>query len=134
MSWEPRPVPPVTPETEQFWAGTADGIFQIMRCEDCGEPYFYPRAHCPFCFSEAVSWEAISGEGDVYTYSVQSQLEGWPEDALPHVPAIVELDEGPRVITNIVDCDPNDLGIGTSVDLQFVDTEADIAIPVFTPQ
>jgi len=134
MTWEPRPVPPVTPETEPFWAGAAEGVFRIMRCQECGEPYFYPRQHCPFCFSDDVAWEAAEGTGEVYTYSVVGRVEDWPDDALPQIPAIVELSEGPRVITNIVDAQPADVEIGTSVSVQFVDTATDnVAIPVFAP-
>jgi uncharacterized OB-fold protein len=96
--------------------------------------YYYPRTCCPDCLSEDVSWRQATGTGTVYTYSSAEQVAGWPEDELPLVVAYVELTEGPRIMTNIVDCDPSDIEVGMPVELLFLDTEEDLAIPVFTPQ
>jgi uncharacterized OB-fold protein len=132
--WEPRPVPRTTPETEDYWAGCADGVLQLTECADCGLVYHYPRALCPDCFSDDTEWVEVEGTGEIYSFSIQEQMRGWPEEALPHVIAYVELDDGPRMMTNIVDCDPSDLAIGDRVEVRFVPTdEPDVAIPVFTP-
>lgn len=134
MSWEPRPVPVVTPETRPYWEAAAEGRLLLRECRDCGLVYFYPRAVCPDCFSDAVDWIESAGKGEIYSYTVQNQMSGWPEEDLPLIFAYVELDEGPRMITNIVECAPDSVSIGTSVEVRFVDTEeSDIAIPVFTP-
>lgn len=132
--WEPRPVPEVNPETEPFWAAANQGEFELQECLDCGLIYYYPREHCPDCFSEDTEWRTASGTGKVYSFSVSERMEGWPDEALPVVLSYVELDEGPRVMTNIVNCDPDNLDIGDAVEVQFVPTEEDdIAIPVFAP-
>jgi uncharacterized OB-fold protein len=134
MSWEPRPTPNVNPETEPYWEAAADERLLVQECQDCGLVYAYPRAHCPDCFSDDVEWIEAEGTGEVYTYTVSRQMSGWPEEDLPLILAYVELDEGPRITTNIVDCDPEDVEVGTSVEVQFVDTEDDsVGIPVFTP-
>lgn len=133
MTWEPRPLPDVTPETKPYWEAAADGTLLLRECTDCGLVYHYPRVLCPDCFSDDVDWRAATGEGEVYTYSSTDTVSGWPEDALPLVVAYVELDEGPRVLTSI-EADPGAVEIGMGVAVRFVETEAtDIAVPVFTP-
>lgn len=132
MTWEPRPVPDVTPETEPYWKGAAEGTLLLPECQDCGLVYYYPRALCPDCFSDDVEWIESSGEGTVYTYGVAHRLSGWPEEDLPLINAYVELPEGPTVETIIVDADPDDVEIGTEVRVTFCETEDDdVAIPVF---
>lgn len=133
-SWDPRPTPEVNPDTEHFWKGCAEGEFRVQECNDCGLTYFYPRALCPDCFSEDTEWLTAEGTGEVYTYSTARTMDGWPEDTLPLVVAYVELKEGPRVMTNIVDCDPDDVEVGTEVEAVFYETdEEDVGIPAFTP-
>ncbi|MFC5973552.1 Zn-ribbon domain-containing OB-fold protein [Halomarina salina] len=130
-TWEPRPLPDVTPESERYWAAASDGVLLLSRCPDCGLVVHYPRARCPDCFAET-EWTEASGEGTVYTYSVAERMEGWPEADLPLVVAYVELVEGPRVMTNLVDCDPDDVEVGASVGVEFVPTEReDVSVPVF---
>ena len=133
MSWEPRPLPQVTPETEPYWAGAAEGRLLLNECGNCGLVYHYPRAHCPDCFSDEVEWIEAAGTGEVYAYSVAQRMSGWPEDDLPLIVAYVELDEGPRVMTN-VDADPEEVEIGTRVGVTFAETEEEgVAIPLFRP-
>jgi hypothetical protein len=134
MTWEPRPTPNVNPETAPYWEAAAEERLLVQECPDCGLVYAYPRANCPDCFSGDVEWVEAEGTGEVYTYTVSRQMSGWPEEDLPLILAYVELDEGPRITTNIVDCDPEDVEVGTSVEVQFVETEDDsVGIPVFTP-
>ncbi|WP_254763695.1 Zn-ribbon domain-containing OB-fold protein [Natrinema marinum] len=133
MSEASRPVPEVTPETERYWEAAADGRLLLRECRDCGLTYHYPRALCPDCFSDDVDWLEAAGTGEVYSYSVAHSMSGWPADDLPLVVAYVELDEGPRMVTN-VDCDPDEVTVGTRVEVRFVDVDADdVAIPVFVP-
>lgn len=137
MTWDPRPVPDVTPETERYWTAAAEGRLLLRECAACGLTYHYPRARCPDCLSDDVAWVEASGRGEVYTYSVAHRMEGWPDDDLPVVVAYVELAEGPRVMTN-VDADPGGVAVGTPVEVAFVDVEGDgegedIAVPVFVP-
>lgn len=133
MSWEPRPVPEPNPETERYWEAAANGDLLVRECLECGLVYHYPRSLCPDCFGENVEWREASGRGEVYSYSVARTMSGWPEDDLPLVLAYVELDEGPRLMTN-VDADPSAVEIGTRVEARFVETdESDVAVPVFVP-
>jgi len=134
MSWEPRPVPNVTPETAPFWAGAADGELLLNHCEACGLTYHYPRSHCPDCLSTDVGWIEAEGTGEVYSYTATSVVESWPEEHLPLVSAYVELAEGPRMLSAIVNCDPADVAVGTPVEVAFVDTDDEsVGIPVFEP-
>lgn len=133
MSDPSRPVPDVTPETERYWSAAADGQLLLRECPDCGLTYHYPRALCPDCFSEDVDWREAAGTGKVYSYSVARSMSGWPEADLPLVVAYVELDEGPRLVTNL-DCDPDDVAVGTMVEVGFADVDAaDVAVPMFVP-
>lgn len=132
MTWEPRPVPELNPETERYWEAAANGELLVCECLECGLVYHYPRSLCPDCFG-SVEWREASGRGEVYSYSVARTMSGWPEDDLPLVLAYVELEEGPRLMTN-VDVDPSAVEIGTRVAVRFVDTdESDVAVPVFVP-
>lgn len=133
MTWEPRPLPEVTPETAPFWNGAAGGQLLLQECAACGLVYYYPRALCPDCLSDDVEWIEANGTGQVYTYSVSEHVAGWPEEYLPIVVAYVQLDEGPRMMTNVVNCDPGDVTVGARVEVRFEETnEAEIAVPVFT--
>jgi uncharacterized OB-fold protein len=124
----------VTPETERFWQGAVDGEFLLSECDDCGLVFHYPRALCPDCFSDEMSFVEADGTGEVYSYTIAHNVNGWPDDDLPLVTAFVELDEGPRVMTAIVDADPEEVEVGTPVSVDFVPTdEVGIAVPVFTP-
>ncbi|MDZ7730532.1 MAG: OB-fold domain-containing protein [Natrialbaceae archaeon] len=131
--WEPRPVPEVTPETEPFWAGAAAGEYRLQECQDCGQIYGYTRAVCPDCGSLDVEWTVASGEGTVYSYAVLESHRTWPESALPMICARVDLAEGVQVVTNLVDCSPEDVAVGDTVQVAFVPTDDEaVAVPVFT--
>ena len=133
MTWEPRPLPSVTPETALYWEATADDQLLLCHCTACDLTYYYPRSRCPDCLSDAVEWQEAAGTGVVYSHTATELVSEWPEEALPVVVAYVELDEGPRVLTNL-DADPEDLAIGDRVEVAFVETEReDVAIPVFEP-
>lgn len=129
--WEPRPLPDVTPESEPYWKAAADEKLLLSSCPDCGLVIHYPRARCPDCFAET-EWMEASGDGTVYSYSVTERMEGWPEANLPLIVAYVELTEGPRIMTNLVDCEPDEISVGAPVSVEFVPSEQeDIGIPVF---
>lgn len=112
----PVPAPTVTEETREFWEALADGRFMLRRCNLCEAWIWYPRSHCPDCGSLDTSWRQASGRGQIYSYTVvrRSAVPGWTE-AVPYVIAYVELEEGPRVMSNVIDCDLETLAIGTSV-------------------
>src|SRR5438093_133096 len=104
------------------------------RCRDCRAVRFYPRAVCPACLSSAVEWIRASGRGTVYTFTVtqQNQTAGFREE-LPYVLAMVELEEGPRLVTNLVGCAPDEVRVGMPVEVAFEDGTAEITLPKFRP-
>ena len=118
----PAPVPAVSPETQAFWDATAQGRLLLPRCDDCGEVFWYPRGLCPRCGSLAVSWVEASGRGRIYSFAVNRRGEGDYAQAAPYVLAYVELDEGPRLMTNVVDADPAELAVDAPVVVAFADT------------
>ncbi len=121
-------------ETQPFWDGCREGRFLIRHCTGCGEDHFYPRPFCPKCWSDEVEWKAAAGGGTLYTYSIvrQNDLPPFPE-RVPYVAAIVELDEGPRVMTNVEGCAFDDLTIGMRVVVDFKAVADDVTIPIFRP-
>ena len=121
------PGPPVNPETKPFWDAAADGRLVIKQCTACGQSHHYPRTICPFCGSDATEWRPASGRGKVYTYSVMRRV---PE---PYVIAYVTLEEGPTMMTNIVDCDLDSVRIGQAVRVVFKPSEGGPPVPMFAP-
>jgi uncharacterized OB-fold protein len=121
-------------ETEPFWDACKEGRFLLKHCNACGDDYFYPRPFCPKCWSADVEWKQASGDGQVYTFSVvrQNDLPPFPE-RVPYVAAIVELDEGPRVMTNIDTSELDTVTIGMRVHVDFKPISDDVTIPVFKP-
>jgi uncharacterized OB-fold protein len=121
------PDPNPNPETEAFWAATNDGKFMLRYCGDCGKTHWYPRAICPHCFSEKSEWREASGRGTIYTYSVTRRADP------PYAIAYVTLEEGPTMISNLVDCSYDDLAVGQAVELTFKKSEGGLAVPMFKP-
>jgi uncharacterized OB-fold protein len=128
----PNPVP--DPETQPFWDATKRGELLLLRCDECQEVIWYPRFFCPRCGSRNNTWFEASGDGVVYSFTVvrKSRREGF-ETATPYVVANVELAEGPRIFTNIIDCDPDQVRIGQPVTVTFVPTEDGNALYRFRP-
>jgi uncharacterized OB-fold protein len=126
------PVPEIAPELAEFWTATTQGRLLLRRCTACGEAHWYPRTACPFCHSTATVWEEASGRGTVYTFSVVRRGLGGYADA-PYVLAYVQLAEGPRVMTNIVDCAIESVAIGQEVEVVFHRASDDAALPRFRP-
>lgn len=128
----PRPRP--TDQSADFWAATAEGRFLIQRCADCSEATFYPRVNCPSCGATDLANVDASGRGTVFTYTIARRpTHASFAEAGPYVIAIVELDEGPRVTTNIIGCEPAEVTIGMPVEVVFGDVVDGIALPYFAP-
>jgi uncharacterized protein len=127
MSARKIPAPVETPETAPFWAAARDRRFLVPACRDCGKSHWYPRAICPFCFSDRIEWREATGNGTIYTFSVMRRA---PE---PYAVAYVTLDEGPTMLTNLVDCDLDRLAIGQLVRLVLTPTEGGAPVPTFRP-
>ena len=121
-------------ETRPFWDAAREERLLIQRCSRCGRHQFYPRPFCHVCWHDEVKWVEASGRGTLYTWSVVhvNDLPPFPE-RVPYVAAVVELEEGPRMMTNIVDCDPDSVKIGQRVQVVFHDTGEGTALPRFRP-
>ena len=119
--------PSINPETKPYWDAAAEGKLLVKKCTACGELHFYPRANCPFCFSDKTEWQEASGKGTIYTYSVMRRAP------IPYAIGYVTLAEGPTMMTNIVDCDLNSIKIGQEVKLVFKPSEGGPPVPMFTP-
>lgn len=127
-----KPLPQITPETREFWQGCKRHELLIQRCKDCGTYRHYPRPMCPKCSSWNVEWAKVSGKGKVYTWivAVQPFHPGFFSD-VPYAVVIVELEEGVRVVSNIVDCKPEDIYIGMPVEVIFDDVTEEVTLPRF---
>jgi hypothetical protein len=129
----PAPAPDIAPETAAFWAATLTGTLLLQRCARCGKACYYPRYLCPDCHcTNLISFEA-SGQGTIYSYTITSRGILEYADAGAYVLAMIELDEGPKMVSNIIGCDPADLAIGQRVEVVFSDTGGDGALPRFRP-
>jgi len=114
------------PETTPYWEAAARGKLLLKHCASCGADHFYPRAFCPFCFSDNTEWREAAGTGIIYSFSVMRRAE------TPYAIAYVTLAEGPTMMTNIVDCDLDAIRIGQGVKLVFKPAENGQLVPMFT--
>ena len=127
-------LPTADPETQEFWDAARDRRLLIRRCNACGEASFYPRRFCPSCWSDDVVWEQASGRASLYTWSVVHSNDLPPfGERVPYVAAIVDLAEGPRMMTNVVDCAHDALAIGMDLEVTFEERTDDVTVPVFRP-
>ncbi len=133
MSTLPNPAPTVTQANAAFWAATAEGRFQLQRCNECDTVLWFPRRHCPSCWTENVSTFDASGKGVIYSFTVIRKGAMAYKESGPFVVAYVELAEGPRVMTNIVDCDVETVTVGMPVEVVFHDTGQGNALYRFRP-
>lgn len=128
MQAETRPIQMPLPnvETKPYWTAADQGQLMIKRCKSCGEAHHYPRAYCPQCWGET-DWIQASGRGAVYSFSVMRRA------AVPFAIAYVALEEGPIMVSNIVECDLDALYIGQPVEVCFQATQEGPRIPMFRP-
>lgn len=127
-----KPAPQATPETEPFWAGTAAGELRLQRCGPCDAHYFPPRPFCPTCLSDDVVWETLSGRGTLHSYVINHRAA--PGFEPPYAIAVVQLDEGPRMMSNIVDCEqtPEALELDMALEVTF-EQRGEMAVPMWRP-
>ena len=138
MSSQPyeKPLPTPQPESDFYWQKAREHELWLRRCDDCGKAYFYPRDICPDCFSRNTSWVQSSGRGTVYTFAIvrRSPHPAFHAD-IPYVVAIVELEDGVRVPTNLVEVepDPAKVKVGMPVVVTFDDVTEEMTLPKFKP-
>ena len=134
MSDYKKPLPQVEPYTQAFWDGTKNGKLLIQTCNACNARIFFPRKQCPECWASDLGWIEASGKATVYSFSVTYEgVEAAFKEDLPIVLAWVDLDEGIRMQTNLVDCDPESVSIGQQVEVVFKDVTDEITLPYFRP-
>jgi len=129
----PKPIP--TPETKPYWDAARRHVLMVQRCEDCQQCYFYPRPLCPNCLSRRVSWIECSGRGTLHTFVINHRPpRNYPVQE-PFVIAMVQLDEGPRLLTNLIgiEADPAAIRCDMQVEVVFDDITPEIALPKFRP-
>jgi len=128
--------PPVSAdwETRAYWEGCARGELVLQRCRVCQTVQHRPRAWCVSCATDTIEHFVASGRGRVHTFTVthQNHAKGF-RDACPYVLAYVELEEGPRLLTNIVGCEPEEVRNGLPVEVEFAQTEGQYPVPRFHP-
>ena len=127
-----RPKP--TPETQHYWDGAKAGELLLQRCDDCAHTYFPPRPFCPKCASRKVSISKASGKATLYSYVINHRPAA-PGFTPPYAIAVVTLDEGPRMMTSIIDCPqtPEALVLDMPLEVAFQTLDDTITLPVFKP-
>jgi uncharacterized OB-fold protein len=127
-----RPAPIVTEDSASFWDAADEGRLVAQRCAVCGRLRHPPRPMCPECRSLEVELATLSGRGVVYSYALLHHPQH-PSFEYPVLAALIDLDEGIRVVSNLVGIEPDDIRIGLSVQVEFVATDGDHQVPVFRP-
>jgi len=125
-------IPRPTAETRPYWDGCRDGRLLLQRCDGCGAYQFYPRLMCCHCNGDTLSWTRASGRGTVRSYTiVRRPVSRAYATETPYVVALIELAEGPTMMSNVVDCEPSDVTVGAAVDVLFEKWTDEISIPKF---
>lgn len=129
-----KPIPRATPTTQPFWDGLNEGQVRIQKCGECESWVFYPRSHCPTCLSTMLRWFDISGDAVLYTFTVTHQPTA-PQfaDEVPQKLAVVELAEGVRMTTTLVNVDEADIKIGMRLKPFFDRVAEDVTMLRFEP-
>jgi uncharacterized OB-fold protein len=129
-----RPLPTPDHESAEFWRRVGAHAMALQRCADCGTVRFYPRALCPQCLSERADWMPVSGRGTIYSFTIchRPASEAFAA-ATPYIVALVDLDEGVRLLSNLIDCAPAQARVGMPVTLAYEDVAKEFALYKFRP-
>ena len=133
-STRPKPLPVVTEENRPFWEGCQQGKLLLQYCSECHQYQFYPRLYCMKCNSDTLHWVEVSGHGIIYSYTIihQNKSPEFVHDT-PYYVAIVQLEEGPRMLSNIVEVDATALRVDLPVTVVFDQVTDTITLPRFRP-
>ncbi|MPZ61435.1 MAG: nucleic acid-binding protein [Propionibacteriales bacterium] len=131
----PRTIPRPTSESRYFWDACARHELVIQRCTSCGRCWFPPSNHCQYCWSEDFAWTPVSGRGELYTFTVfRRAYASELVEQIPYVVGVVELEEGPRLITNITECETAHVRVGMPVEVVFNDIAEGFTLHAFRPR
>jgi len=134
MEQKPKPVPVVNPWARPFWEAAREERLIIQQCADCKKHIFYPRIACPDCFSDNVVWVEASGRGTIYTFTVvENNAPSAFIGDIPYVVAVIRLEEGVQMLSNVVDCDPYSLRCDMPVEVVFEKLNDEFTLPKFKP-
>jgi uncharacterized OB-fold protein len=128
-----RAEPPVTPTSAPFWDATRDERYLLQFCLDCERAVFFPREFCPHCGGFSLEWRPASGRGTVHAFTVDHKGNPAIGGGTPFVIALVDLDEGVRVMTNVVGCLPDAVTVGLPVRVTWEPLSDGRKLPLFTP-
>ena len=132
-----RPLPqPMTPEARPYWDGLKQGKLMLPKCGDCGHTFFYPRVVCPRCHSRAITWIQATGKGRLHSFGIAHQSFNRAFKVKPpFVLAMIELEEGPHMVSNLVNVapDPQHVKCDMPVEVVFEKLTDDVTIPLFQP-
>ncbi|WP_029009053.1 Zn-ribbon domain-containing OB-fold protein [Azospirillum halopraeferens] len=126
-----KPLPIPNTETAPFWDAAREGRLLVQRCRACGEHIFYPRLLCPHCMSDALEWVETSGRGTVYSFTIVHKAPPGFRDEAPYAVGLVDLAEGPRLMTRILADDLDRISVGLPVEVSFTSAGGGIDLPVF---
>ena len=118
-------------DSRPYWEGLAQGELRIQRCNVCSKAVFYPRSICPHCHADQLAWIVASGKGTIYSYTVAHQGFGPFAADVPFIVAIVELEEGVRMMSRIVDAPRERVAVGVAVSVTFETVGEDLTLPYF---
>lgn len=128
------PLPKPDKDSEVYWQAARRHELLLQQCSDCERFRFYPRSVCPHCLSDKFRWRPSSGRGRVYSFTIIHRAPTPAfRDQVPYVLALIDLDEGVRMMSNVIDCDPGVVRIGLRVEVIFADVTPEISLPKFKP-
>jgi uncharacterized protein len=130
-----KPLPQVTPEMKPFWDAARRHELVVQRCTGCGTHRFPARDICSRCLSRDAAWTPVSGRGSVFSWAIMHQVyhPGFAAE-VPYAVVVIELDEGARLVSNLVDCPPADIRAGMPVEVVFDDVAPDVSLPKLRPR
>lgn len=126
------PLPRPTALSQPHWSGCREGRLRVQRCRACGRHVFIPQPVCSFCSADALEWVDSRGRGTLYSFTTVHRPPS-PAFPVPYIVAIVELDEGFHMLTNLVDCPPERIRIGMPLRVTFHAVSPEISLPLFRP-
>jgi len=127
--------PIVTPENERYWRSARAHALELPYCLACERAFYPPQHRCPFCLSDRVDWRRASGRGRVYSWIVMHQVyDPSFKDRAPYPVAVIELEEGPRLVTNLVEVQNDAIRLDMPVRAVYDDLNDEIALVQFTPE
>jgi hypothetical protein len=128
-----KPLPAITTSDRAYWEGAKRHELMAYKCLNCGA-YYHPSIYCVSCDAPSMEWVKVSGKGRVFTFGVYHQAyhPAWKED-IPYNVSWIKLDEGPLLLSNVVECKNEDISVGMPVEVVFVDVDEDVTLPKFRP-